>query len=66
MDFIVILPHTQAGYDLIWVTVDPLTKVAHFILVKTTYSGARLADLYMSSIVSLHRVPKKIMSDRGS
>jgi hypothetical protein len=47
MDFIVILPHTQAGYDLVWVIVDPLTKVAHFILVKTTYSGARLAELYM-------------------
>jgi hypothetical protein len=26
-------------YDLIWVIVDRLTKVAHFIPVKTTYSG---------------------------
>jgi transposase InsO family protein len=43
-----------------------LTKVAHFILVKTTYSGAKLAELYMSRIVCLHRVPKKIVLDRGS
>jgi hypothetical protein len=43
MDFIVGLPHTQAGYDSIWVIVDRLTKVAYFILVKTTYSGAKLA-----------------------
>jgi hypothetical protein len=28
MDFIVRLPRTQAGYDLIWVIVDRLTKVA--------------------------------------
>jgi hypothetical protein len=47
MDFIVGLPHTQAGYDLIWVIVDQLTKVAHFILVKTTYSGAKPTELYM-------------------
>jgi IS30 family transposase len=66
MDFIVGLPRTQAGYDSIWVIVDRLTKVAHFILVKMTYSGAKLAELYMSRIVCLHGVPKKIVSDRGS
>jgi hypothetical protein len=43
MDFIVGLSRTQAGYDSIWVIVDRLTKVAHFIPVKTTYSGAKLA-----------------------
>jgi hypothetical protein len=41
------LQRTQAGYDSIWVIVDHLTKVAHFIPVKTTYSGAKLAELYM-------------------
>jgi hypothetical protein len=66
MDFIVGLPRTQAGYDSIWVIVDRLTKVAHFILIKMTYSGAKLAELYMSRIVCLHGVPKKIVSDRGS
>jgi transposase InsO family protein len=66
MDFIVELPCTQAGYDSIWVIVDRLTKVAHFIPVKTTYSGAKLAELYMSRIVCLHGVPKKIVLDRGS
>jgi hypothetical protein len=65
MDFILGLPRTQAGYDSIWVIVDRLTKVAHFISVKTTYSGAKLAELYMSRIVCLHG-PKKIVSDRGS
>jgi hypothetical protein len=66
MDFIVGLPRTQAGYDLIWVIVDRLTKVAHFIPVKTTYSSVKLAELYMSKIMCLPRVPKKIVSDRGS
>jgi hypothetical protein len=66
MDFIVRLPHTQAGYDLIWVIVDRLAKVAYFIPVKTTYSGAKLEELYMSRIMCLHRVTKKIMSGTGS
>jgi hypothetical protein len=66
MDFIVGLPRTQDDYDSIWVIVDRLTKVAHFIPVKTTYSGAQLAELYMSRIVCLHGVPKKIVSDRGT
>jgi hypothetical protein len=66
MDFIVGLPHTQAGYDSIWVIVDQLTKVAHFIPIKMTYSRAKLAELYMSRIVCLHRIPKNIVLDRGS
>ncbi|WVZ80236.1 hypothetical protein U9M48_027729 [Paspalum notatum var. saurae] len=66
MDFIVGLPGTRKGYNSIWVVVDRLTKVAHFIPVNTTYSGARLAELYISRIVCLHGVPKRIISDRGS
>ena len=66
MDFIVGLPRTQQGNNSIWIVVDRLTKVAHFISVNTTYSGAKLAELYISRIVYLHGVPKKIIFDRGS
>jgi hypothetical protein len=66
MDFITGLPRTPKGYDSIWVIVDRLTKVAHFILVKSTYKGSQLAELYMAWIVCLHDVPKKIIPDRGS
>jgi transposase InsO family protein len=44
--------------------VDQLTKVAHFISVKSTYSRPQLAELYMSRIVCLHGVPKEIVSER--
>ncbi|WVZ97722.1 hypothetical protein U9M48_043236 [Paspalum notatum var. saurae] len=50
MDFIMGLPRTQKGYNSIWVVVDRLTKIAHFIPVNTTYSGAKLAELYISRI----------------
>jgi hypothetical protein len=66
MDFIMDLPRTQSGYDSIWVIMDRLTKVAHFIPIKTTYSGPQLVELYMSMIVYLHRVSKKIMYNRGT
>jgi hypothetical protein len=66
MDFIVGLPRTQTGYNSIWVIVDRLTKVAHFMPIKTTYSEPQLAELYMSRIVCLHGVSKKIMSNRGT
>jgi hypothetical protein len=63
MDFITSLPMSSRGHDSIWVIVDRLTKVAHFILVKTTDHGNRLAEFYLSRIVSLHGVPKTIVSD---
>jgi hypothetical protein len=66
MDFIIGLPRTQAAYHSLWVIVDHLTKVAHFIPLKTTYSSAKLAELYMSRIMCLHGVTKNIISDRGS
>nr|AAR00610.1 putative reverse transcriptase [Oryza sativa Japonica Group] len=66
MDFIVGLPKTATGYDSIWVIVDRLTKTARFIPVKTDYSGAKLAELYMTRIVCLHGVPKRIISDQGT
>jgi transposase InsO family protein len=66
MDFIMGLPRTQSGYDSIRVIVDRLTMVAHFIPIKITYSRLQLAELYMSRIVCLHGVPKKIVSDRGT
>jgi hypothetical protein len=66
MDFITGLPRIKSGYDSIWVVVGRLTKVAHFIPVKTTYTSANLADIYMKRIVCLHVVPNSIVSDRGT
>jgi len=66
MDFIVGLPKTSKGYDSIWVIVDRLTKSAHFLPIKTIYRAQHYAELYISRILSLHGVPKTIISDRGT
>jgi hypothetical protein len=52
MDFITGLPRTSKGYDSRWVIMDRLTKVAHFIPVKTTYKVSQLAKLYDSDCLS--------------
>ena len=64
MDFVVGLPRTTSGKDSIWVIVDRLTKSAHFIAIKVTFSVEKLAELYVNQIVRLHGVPKAIISDR--
>jgi hypothetical protein len=64
MDFVVGLPRTQSGYDSIWVIVDRLVKVAHFIPINTTYTRPQLVELYSSRIAYIHGVPMSIVSDR--
>jgi hypothetical protein len=66
MDFIVGLPRTSRGYNSIWVIVDRLTKLAHFISIAMTYRVRQYVELYISHIVCYHGIPKTIISDRGS
>src|SRR4051794_24002767 len=66
MDFITGFPKTQKGNDAIFVVIDRLSKVAHFLPVHESITASQLADLYVSRIVSLHGVPLEINSDRGS
>jgi hypothetical protein len=65
MDFIVGLPRTAKGFDSIWVIIDRLTKIAHFLPVKTSYPVLTYAQIYIARILSLHGIPKTIVSDRG-
>ncbi|KAJ9535195.1 hypothetical protein OSB04_un001722 [Centaurea solstitialis] len=66
MDFVTKLPKTKKGHDTIWVIVDRLTKSAHFLPIKETYSIDKLAQLYVGEIVMRHGVPISIISDRDS
>ena len=66
MDFITGFPRTKRGNNAIFVVVDRLSKVAHFLPVRESITASQLADLYISRIVSLHGVPLEINSDRGS
>ena len=45
--------------------VDRLTKIAHFVPVKTKTDAEKLADLYVEHILRLHGAPSSIVSDHG-
>lgn len=66
MDFITGLPRTRKGHNAIWVIVDRLTKSAHFLPVNDKDPTNDYAELYIARIVSLHGVPRTIVSDRDS
>ena len=50
MDFVMGLPRTSFGHDGIWVIMDKLTKSAHFLAIRVTYSLDKLAN---SSLIRL-------------
>ena len=66
MDFVTGFPKSKRGNDAIFVVIDKLTKVAHFLPIKESITAAQLAELYTSRIVSLHGILQLISSDRGS
>jgi hypothetical protein len=66
MDFFVGLSLTSHRHNAILVIVDKLTKSAHFSLVKDTYDVTDVACVFVSEVICLHGIPKKIISDRDS
>ena len=47
-----------------WVIVDWLTKSAHFLALRMTFTLKEFDRLYIQEIVRLHGVPVSIVSDR--
>ena len=70
MDFVTDLPpskgHSGAVYDSIWVVVDRLTKMTHYVPTRKTIDAPTLAGLFIQEVVRLHGLPDSIVSDRGS
>ena len=64
MDFVTALPKMQGRMDAVWVVVDRLTKLAHFLPYRMTYRMEQMTELYVREIVRLHGVPVSIVSDR--
>jgi hypothetical protein len=66
MDFIMGLPMTAHKFDSIWVIMDRFTKSAHFIAVNIRYDAQKYVEIYVTRVLCLHGVPKKIIFDRWS
>ena len=63
-DFVTHLPWTHRWHDAVWVVVDRLTKLAHFLTVWMTFTLEEFCRLYICEIVWLQGVPVSIVSNR--
>ena len=64
MDFVTHLAWTPQRQDAVWVIVDRLTKSAHFLVVRMTFTLLEFFRMYIREIVRLHGVSVSIVSDR--
>lgn len=55
--FIVGFPMTSRRHDAIIVTIDRLTKVAHFSPIRSYYTASLVARIFMEDIACLHGTP---------
>ncbi|GIZ39392.1 hypothetical protein CKM354_000277800 [Cercospora kikuchii] len=65
MDFITHLPKSE-GFDAIFVVVDRLTKLRHYVPCLTTDGAEEIARLFVKNIFRLHGKPINIVSDRDA
>ena len=71
VDFITSLPDVGNGkdtpiYNAICVFVDKYSKMVHLVPCHTKLSAPMFARIFMSDLVRLHGVPKRIISDRDT
>ena len=58
------LPESK-GFDTILVIVDRFTKKSFFLPTNSKITSKGIATLYRDRVFSEHRLPKKVISDRG-
>lgn len=64
MDFITSLLKKSRRHDSIMIVMDKLTKVAHFIRVKSTYSASDVAKVFLRDVVRVSGVSKNIVLEK--
>ena len=63
MDFIIGLPKSKKENDPIFIVIDKVLNVVHFIPMKLTYKAVNIVDIFLKEIFRLHGIPKEIISD---
>ena len=63
MDIIAHLPVTQRGCDAIAMFVDCMSKYIYFVPCRSMISAEELVQLFITTVVSWHGMPKQIISD---
>lgn len=64
MSYVVALPQTRQEHDATFVTVDRMTKLAHFVSTSTTITAAETVQLFRKDYVRLRETPLHLVTDR--
>jgi len=59
------LPKSKS-FDSVFVVVDRLTKMAHFVPCNKTITGKAMARLFLENVYKYHGLPNDIIFDRGT
>lgn len=60
------LLHTQRQHKALFVVIDILTKMAHFILTIKKVSTIQMTDLFIQHIFCTHGIPKTIVFNQDA
>jgi hypothetical protein len=58
MDFVIGLPRSRKGNDVVWVIIDRLNKSAMFLPMKMSDFVEKLAGIYVNKVIRLLTRPK--------
>ncbi|CDJ67510.1 Similar to Transposon MAGGYgagandpolgenehomologues, related [Eimeria necatrix] len=64
LDFITDLPLTTTAHDSILVMVDSLSKMAHFVPAKKSFTAADTVELLADRLIRYHGFPEVLISER--
>lgn len=65
-DFVTDVPLTNRGNDSILTLVNSLSKMAHFVPVKRSYTATDMVEPVAGGLIRNHRFPDMLISDPDS